>query len=373
MLNYLPLLFNLSTTSQHFNIVNLTGDSKLFVNGSSGNVGIGTTVPKYYLVLVGSQAGTEVSGVTQRISNSAGDAALYIISDGSDPVIRLAVVGGANWRVGVDNSASDNFVINNGAIGSSDDFVIDTSGKVLIGNTSSVAAGLLVISSLTGDARLSLDSGGTNRDPLLYFYENGVAKAFVQYDSSLNKFTIYANNGGTAERIRMADGTDDIDGDGNFNDIAFGPSEWVIGQAEEGTLVCLIGAKIDEDGTKRAEIKPCDKADSHFILGVVLPKKDGANHGNPRFEYQDYLLEKYNLTGAQWKDYWKENHVAIELTGFRELKVVGPVKVGDLLVSSDIPGHAKASENPKTGTVIGKAAENFDGNKGKVFARIHLQ
>ena len=52
----------------------------------------------------------------------------------------------------------------------------------------------------------------------------------------------------------------------------------------------------------------------------------------------------------------------------------GSVKRGDLLVTSSSPGYAmKAPENPKPGTIIGKALENFTGSRGKILALVNLQ
>ncbi len=52
----------------------------------------------------------------------------------------------------------------------------------------------------------------------------------------------------------------------------------------------------------------------------------------------------------------------------------GNIKRGDLLVSSSIAGYAKkAGDNPKPGTVIGKALENFNSQKGTILVLVNLQ
>lgn len=56
----------------------------------------------------------------------------------------------------------------------------------------------------------------------------------------------------------------------------------------------------------------------------------------------------------------EDNVVEVALLGRVPCKVVGAIKKGDLLVSSDIPGHAMAwkdESNPPTGSVIGKSLE----------------
>ncbi|MBQ3834423.1 MAG: hypothetical protein II816_02775, partial [Elusimicrobia bacterium] len=52
----------------------------------------------------------------------------------------------------------------------------------------------------------------------------------------------------------------------------------------------------------------------------------------------------------------------------------GNIKRGDMLVSASIPGYAKkAGDNPKAGTVIGKALENCDTAKGSILVLVNLQ
>ena len=53
----------------------------------------------------------------------------------------------------------------------------------------------------------------------------------------------------------------------------------------------------------------------------------------------------------------------------------GAIKRGDLLVSASVAGYAKkAGANPKPGTIIGKALENFSSNKkGTILVLVNLQ
>jgi hypothetical protein len=53
-----------------------------------------------------------------------------------------------------------------------------------------------------------------------------------------------------------------------------------------------------------------------------------------------------------------ENVAEVALTGRVPCKVIGRVKKGDLLVTSGKPGYAIVNNDPKVGTVIGKALEN---------------
>jgi hypothetical protein len=61
------------------------------------------------------------------------------------------------------------------------------------------------------------------------------------------------------------------------------------------------------------------------------------------------------------------NIVALALQGRVPCKVLGKVTKGDLLVASAIPGYAIVDNNPRVGTVIGKALENkLDNDKGTI-------
>jgi hypothetical protein len=52
--------------------------------------------------------------------------------------------------------------------------------------------------------------------------------------------------------------------------------------------------------------------------------------------------------------------VELALTGRVPCKVIGTVEKGDMLVTSAIPGYAMVDNDPKLGTVIGKAVESKD-------------
>ena len=55
-----------------------------------------------------------------------------------------------------------------------------------------------------------------------------------------------------------------------------------------------------------------------------------------------------------------KTHPPVALQGRVPCRVVGKIQKGDMLVTSSIPGVAIATSEPKIGTVIGKALENYD-------------
>ena len=105
-------------------------------------------------------------------------------------------------------------------------------------------------------------------------------------------------------------------------------------EIEPGTVVCFGGT---------AEVTVCDHDADRRVAGVVSTAPA-------------YLMNS-NLEA--------EHTVALALQGRVPCKVVGPVAKGDMMVSAG-NGAARAEAEPKMGSVIGKALENFDGESGVI-------
>lgn len=56
--------------------------------------------------------------------------------------------------------------------------------------------------------------------------------------------------------------------------------------------------------------------------------------------------------------------------GAEVIKVLGPVKRGDILVASDVPGYAMVNNDPVAGSVIAQALEDMEGERGLIKAMI---
>ena len=105
---------------------------------------------------------------------------------------------------------------------------------------------------------------------------------------------------------------------------------------EAGTVVVLGGTE---------EITVTSTKDDHRVVGVVST--------NPA-----YLMNS-ELEGTHPTD--------VAMTGRVPCKVIGLIAKGDMLVASGVPGHAVVNNNPKPGTIIGKALENkADSGKGTI-------
>jgi len=96
------------------------------------------------------------------------------------------------------------------------------------------------------------------------------------------------------------------------------------------------------------EVVKCETDMSRMIAGVVSTR--------PGFLMNENLAPDA-LHG--------EHVVELALLGRVPTKVVGPVKKGDMMVSAG-DGHARAENLPQIGTVIGKALEDFNGDRGVI-------
>jgi hypothetical protein len=98
--------------------------------------------------------------------------------------------------------------------------------------------------------------------------------------------------------------------------------------------------------------------------------------GSDRFEEGDVLcwgdgqLEKCTQAGDPLVQAVADAAGRPIVIGAERVKVIGPVKKGDFLVASEVPGYAMAADNPAFGTVIAQALEDLEGGKGLVKAMI---
>ena len=115
-----------------------------------------------------------------------------------------------------------------------------------------------------------------------------------------------------------------------------------------GDAAYVPGTVLDFDGAQEVTLSTRDS--SRKVAGVVST--------NPAH------LMNSTLDGA---------HVtAVALAGRVPTQVTGRIAKGDLMVSAG-NGRARAEANPATGTVIGKALENFDGGEGTIEIVISMQ
>jgi hypothetical protein len=121
------------------------------------------------------------------------------------------------------------------------------------------------------------------------------------------------------------------------------------------------------DRSNKKEVKKSSSASSPLVAGIISTKPafcaGGQNDGN----------KENPLSADQMK---AKGYRMLALAGQVPCKVSaenGPIEVGDLLTSSNTPGHAMKATDPKIGTIIGKAMEPLASGKGTITVLVTLQ
>jgi len=100
-------------TGGAFHVSGATGT--IYLDGTNGKVGIGTTAPGQLLDVVNDNTGAVAVRVESGSTASTGNDARFIAkvagADGGDPHVRFMIQGGQSWCLGLANGASDNFRI----------------------------------------------------------------------------------------------------------------------------------------------------------------------------------------------------------------------------------------------------------------------
>ena len=191
-----------------------------------------------------------------------------------------------------------------------------TAGQAIVtdasGNLSFAAAG----------ATVSQDNSSNTNFNIYYAATTSGALTAVKYDGSDMTFNPSTSTlqvtatSTTASQAKYADLAEKYTADQDY---------------EPGTVVCLGGTH---------EVTQTTRENNCAIAGIVST--------DPGYLMNSAL----------------ENGVCVGLIGRLPCKVVGPIRKGDILVSSRTPGHAEAHRdihNPPAGSAIGKAIEDKEG------------
>ena len=113
--------------------------------------------------------------------------------------------------------------------------------------------------------------------------------------------------------------------------------------------------------TYAADLAEYYEGDREYEVGTVLIF-GGDREVTISSSYQDKRVAGVVSDTAAYSMYGAcpgfKNQIALQ--GRVPCRVKGTISKGDLLVTSDVPGVAMAAENPRAGTIIGKAIENHD-------------
>ena len=165
----------------------IRGTDALYIDDDR-NVGIGTSDPGSILY---------VSENSTFVDNKAG---ITIAQEGTgDAVLQYLLPGVRRWAMGIDNSESDSFVINEGQdLSSKRLFVLGSSGNLGLGRGPNYA---LDISRASGsEVSVSINSSDTAEARLIFGDQSGNALGRVVYNNASNDLSFWSNS---TERVTI--------------------------------------------------------------------------------------------------------------------------------------------------------------------------
>ncbi|HKN84295.1 MAG TPA: hypothetical protein VJW17_12695 [Pyrinomonadaceae bacterium] len=357
------LLFSQSASAQW-----TPNGNDVYKTNTSGNVGIGTISPQSPLQVVYPFGKTDVSprdGFEISSSDSSGRFKLYFKAKGAASLANRFV-----WlQTGDDNVADGGNLLlqpNAGNVGigtTSPGFKLD----VQSGSTGGWASSVLNTSN-SGAVQMAHGAGfGMYIDPgsnagagtyALLIAKSGTSYVFVRGDGNVGigtstpsqKLDVYGN-----VNVSGPAGSGNISVSGTINAKYQDVAEWVPSSEKlaAGTVVAL-------DATKSNQVVASTTAYDTRVAGVISVQP--------------------GITLGEKSD----DKVLVATTGRVRVKVDasrGPIAIGDLLVTSDIPGVAMKSipvefagrQMHMPGTIIGKALEPLAKGKGEILVLLSLQ
>jgi hypothetical protein len=328
-------------------------DYSLLLNPNGGNVGIGTTGPGAKLHVVGSEARLQTDNTFLSFYNTAGTrqgylqsaSTMYLVNETNNPTVfytnnaeRVRIDAGGNVGIGT-TSPYTKLQVAGGDISIDADHAIRKAGDNSIIAYSSSLPGIVIGSGTTTD-QVIINAGGYERARILTNGNVGIGRNDPSYKLDVSGDTRVTGNINLTGTVNA-----------KYQDVA----EWVPSsqQLTAGTVVIL-------DSTKSNQVTSSSVSYDTRVAGVVSEQPGIA------------LGEK------------SENKVLVATTGRVRVKVdasKGAIHIGDLLVTSDIPGVAMKSEPVdlggvqlhRPGTLIGKALESLAKDKGEILVLLSLQ
>jgi len=380
-------------------------NSPLVTIKENGSVGIGTTSPRGKLevstsgsvgsVVVGSP--NDLSTGTVIIGTSSGGQALSLTdSVNAHTYLEFSSSAPSGSRIRSDSnltlqSAAGGLMtlssggnVGIGTTGPRGKLEVSTSGSVgsvVVGSPNDLSTGTVIIGTSSGGQALSL-TDSVNAHTYLEFSSSAPSGSRIRSDSNL---TLQSAAGGL---LTLSSG-------GNVGVGTTGPSEKL--EVSGNLKVSAIGSvpgNITAAGTieagnikaKYQDVAEWVPASEQFSAGtvVVLDSTKSNQVISSSVSYDTRVAGVVSEQPGLSLGEKGENKVLVATTGRVRVKVdasKGAIHIGDLLVTSDIPGVAMKSEPVnvggvqfhRPGTLIGKALEPLEKGKGEILVLLSLQ
>lgn len=336
-----------------------TSNSMVFSNTAASFPGtidaVGNVTAPYFIgnVLGNISGNLTVAGSnTQVVFNDSGVAnatAGFTFDKASNAVVTTGNLTAANVNTGGAVTATGNVAATGNVSGN----YILGNGALLTGVITSVAninSGTSNVTVVSAGGNITVGIGGTSN--VAVFHTGGVA---VTANVTANNISV--TNNITAAALSLSTGTATI---GN---ILNGSGNGVGNIGNASTYFDTVFAKATS--AQYADIAERYLADAHYAPGTVVvfggskEVTESNSDGDVRVAGVVSTEPAFSMNDGLQGDHV----VKVALLGRVPCAVRGKVNKGDLMVSTS-DGYARAESNPRLGSVIGKAVETFDGDKG---------
>lgn len=286
-------------------------------------------------------------GYLKRTNATAGaytDPAHYgIVTDSAQSIANTLVIRDANGDFSADDITVDNLKVTTTSTGTyialkSNELTSTTGNTQLMGyggGGGSVFAGIEVGAGVTNQRTLY------NNDSHLIRSQNGSTTYATINSTGINIGALTLTAGTLTDCTAISAGAEGTPGTVTGSWTLVGASRW--------------------QATYAADLAEYYEGDTEYEVGTVLIF-GGEKEVTISTEYQDSRVAGVVSDNAAYSMYGacpgQKNQIALQ--GRVPCKVVGKIRKGDLLVTSDLPGVAVAAKDAKAGTIIGKAIEDYD-------------
>jgi hypothetical protein len=161
--------------------------------------------------------------------------------------------------------------------------------------------------------------------------------------------------------------------DGNWSGGGADLAEMMV--SSEGALSLGPGDVLVIDSSSRMAVSRSRDARSKLVAGVYSTKP-GFVCSEREWDEPDPSMPNGVFTHDLKSRASRYNEIPVAVVGIVPCKVSaenGPIRAGDLLVTSATPGHAMRDDDPRPGTILGKALESLESGTGMIRVLVTLQ